>query len=222
MEITDPVDRRWEVVYEQRKITEEEARKLEAIIEQWKVSDTKINFQSLAKALNCPATLLHEKPYENMIKAAQTEQQLILRKKEKNDLRNKARDFIDSKLEYGEPIVAYEVYAHIGRGVNHLKRHFRLKNTNDFIGLVSLDKHIDGDTEVSYEFLPKWWGAGYTTEVMGEVLNFALNVLTLTKVIAGTQTANLRSCRLLEKLGMKLQITVQRHGAEQAIYSIEK
>lgn len=97
-----------------------------------------------------------------------------------------------------------------------------LKSTNDFIGLVSLDKHIDGDTEVSYEFLPNWWGSGYATEVIGEVLTFAFNVLNITKVIAETQTANLRSCRVLEKLGMKLERTVQRHGAEQAIYSIEK
>lgn len=107
-----------------RVLGEEEARKLETIIEQWKISDIKIYFQSLAKALNCPAIILHEKPYENIIKAAQTEQQLFHRKKEKKDLRNKAKNFIDSKLEYGEPIVAYEVYAHIGQGINYLKRRF--------------------------------------------------------------------------------------------------
>lgn len=115
---------RWKTVKKRRVITKEEARKLEAIIEQWKMSDTKINFQSLAKALNCPATLLHEKPYENIIKAAQTEQQMLLRKKEKKDLRNQAKNFIATQLEYGEPIVAYEVYAHIGQGLNYLKRHF--------------------------------------------------------------------------------------------------
>lgn len=107
-----------------RVISEEEAKKLEAIIEQWKMSDTKITFQGIAKALNCPAIILHDKPYEDMIMVAQTEQQFLLHKREKNELRKKARDFIASKLQRGEPIVAYEVYAHIGRGVNHLKRHF--------------------------------------------------------------------------------------------------
>ncbi|MDR3542020.1 MAG: TniQ family protein [Desulfosporosinus sp.] len=111
-------------VKKRRVITKEEARKLGVIIEQWKMSDTKINFQSLAKTLNCPATLLYEKPYKNIIKAAQTEQQMLLLKKEKKGLRNKAKNFIDTKLEYGEPIVAYEVYANIGRRVNYLKRHF--------------------------------------------------------------------------------------------------
>lgn len=107
-----------------RSITEEEARRLETIIEQWKMSDTRITFQGLAKALNCPTIILHVKPYEDMVIAAQSEQQFLLHKKEKNELRKKVREFIDSKLQSGEPIVAYEIYAHIGRGVNHLKRHF--------------------------------------------------------------------------------------------------
>lgn len=107
-----------------RVITEEEIQKLKVIIEHCKVSETKITFQGLAKALNCPAIILHERPYENMIKEAQTEQQLFLRKKEKNEVHKRARDFINSKLECGEPTVAYEVYTHIGKGINHLKRHF--------------------------------------------------------------------------------------------------
>ncbi|WP_229520786.1 hypothetical protein [Paenibacillus sp. GM2] len=107
-----------------RVITEGELRKLESIIEQWKMSDIKITFHGLAKALNCPAIILHEKPYEDMVITAQTEQQFLLRKREKNELRKRVREFIDSKLHSGEPIVAYEIYAHIGRGVNHLKRHY--------------------------------------------------------------------------------------------------
>lgn len=107
-----------------RVITEGETQRLEAIIEQWKLSDTKITFQGLAKELNCLPIILHDKPYEDMIMAAQREQQFLLHKREKNELRKKATDFIDSKLQCGEPIVAYEIYAHIGRGVNHLKRHF--------------------------------------------------------------------------------------------------
>lgn len=98
----------------------------------------------------------------------------------------------------------------------------RLKDTYEFIGLVSLDKHIDGEKEVSYEFIPDWWGQGYAYEVIREVLVFAFNNLNLSKIIAETQKANDRSCRLLEKLGMHLEKTVERYGAEQAIYSIEK
>lgn len=98
----------------------------------------------------------------------------------------------------------------------------RLNDLNSCIGFVSLDSHLDGiHTEVSYEFLPEWWGHGYAREVIQEILSYAFNELSLSKVIAETQTANRSSCSLLEKLGMQLEETVQRYGAEQAIYSIE-
>ncbi|WP_413305938.1 GNAT family N-acetyltransferase [Bacillus sp. 1P10SD] len=96
------------------------------------------------------------------------------------------------------------------------------KHTDDFIGMVSLDPHHDGDyLEMSYQLLPTWWGAGYATEVVQVIINFALDDLNLPKVIAETQIANRPSCRLLEKLGMNLEGTLSRFGAEQAIYSIK-
>jgi [ribosomal protein S5]-alanine N-acetyltransferase len=98
----------------------------------------------------------------------------------------------------------------------------RKKHTDNFIGMVSLDPHHDGVYyEVSYQLLPDWWGAYYATEVVQVIINFALNELKLPKVIAETQTANIASCKLLEKLGMKLEGTINRFGAEQAIYSIK-
>ncbi|WP_413306207.1 GNAT family N-acetyltransferase [Bacillus sp. 1P10SD] len=91
-----------------------------------------------------------------------------------------------------------------------------------FIGMVSLDPHHDGIYyEVSYQLLPNWWGVGYATEVVQVVINFALNELKQPKIIAETQIANIVSCRPLEKLGMKLEGTINRFGAEQAIYSIK-
>lgn len=96
----------------------------------------------------------------------------------------------------------------------------RLEENNQFIGLVSLDKHVDGGTEISYELLPYWWGAGYATEVIRRVIIFAFNELNIFKLLAETQTANALSCRLLERVGMKRK--VQRFGAEQSLYFIEK
>ncbi len=98
----------------------------------------------------------------------------------------------------------------------------REKHTDDFIGLVSLDPHHDGDyLEISYQLLPNWWGKGYASEVVQLLIHYALNELNLSKVIAETQTANTSSCKLLERLGMELERTISRFGAEQAIYSIQ-
>lgn len=99
----------------------------------------------------------------------------------------------------------------------------REKHTANFIGLVSLDPHHDGTyVEISYQFSPDWWGRGYATETVGRVIQFALTELNLSKVLAETQTANASSRKLLERLGMKLERTTTRFGAEQSIYSIER
>ncbi|WHY87354.1 GNAT family N-acetyltransferase [Neobacillus novalis] len=98
----------------------------------------------------------------------------------------------------------------------------REKLSENFIGLVSLDPHHEGvRLEISYQFLPDWWGSGYATEVIQVILDFGLNELKLEKIVAETQTANKSSCRLLERVGMELERTISRFGAEQAIYSIQ-
>lgn len=87
------------------------------------------------------------------------------------------------------------------------------------IGDVCLDPHHDGnDTEISYQFSPSSWGQGFATEVARCVLDYAMNELNLPCVVAETQVANRPSCRLLERLGMKLDREVQRFGERQAIY----
>ncbi|WP_253300427.1 GNAT family N-acetyltransferase [Paenibacillus lautus] len=97
----------------------------------------------------------------------------------------------------------------------------RLKGSNQFIGLVSLDKHIDGGTELSYEFLPFYWGQGFASEVTIRVIKYAFAELGISKLLAETQIANLGSCKLLERVGMKMERTIQRFGAEQGIFSIQ-
>ena len=98
----------------------------------------------------------------------------------------------------------------------------RVKKNNFLarIGIVSLGKHHNKiDTEISYQLLPEWWGKGYGTEAVQAVLNHALTVLGLPRVIAETQIANIASCRLLERMGMRLEGTVERFGAKQGIFT---
>ena len=97
----------------------------------------------------------------------------------------------------------------------------RKKEDNKLIGLVSLSLHHDGiNTEVSYQLLPKWWGYGYATEVIKEVITYAFKELNLSKVVAETQIANKYSCKLLNRVGMSLEQTIERFDEEQGIFSI--
>lgn len=93
------------------------------------------------------------------------------------------------------------------------------KSDQKFIGVVSLSPHYDGtDIEVSYEFLPAYWGRGFAAETVLRVLEHALDELRLLRVIAETQIANEKSIRLLERIGMRFEREVERFGATQAIY----
>lgn len=99
----------------------------------------------------------------------------------------------------------------------------RDRESNGFMGLVSLDPHHNGeDVEVSYQLLPKWWEKGYATEVINRVIKFAFEVLDINKIVAEMQTANIRSKKLLEKVGMQLVTTYQRFNEEQSLYAVEQ
>jgi [ribosomal protein S5]-alanine N-acetyltransferase len=54
------------------------------------------------------------------------------------------------------------------------------------------------------------------------LIEYAFNELGIQKLVAETQTANIRSCKLLEKVGMIMEQRIIRFGAEQAVYSIQK
>ncbi|CAM4008269.1 GNAT family N-acetyltransferase [Mesobacillus zeae] len=99
----------------------------------------------------------------------------------------------------------------------------REQGSGEFIGMVSLDAHHDGEGhEVSFQFFPQWWGAGYATESVKEILHYGFHELKLPRIMAETQMANKPSRKLLERLGMKLIKTCDRFGAKQGIYFIDQ
>ena len=56
--------------------------------------------------------------------------------------------------------------------------------------------------EIYYNILPEFWGKGFATEVGKALVKFGFKELKLHKVEAGVQTENIRSIKVLEKLGM--------------------
>lgn len=97
----------------------------------------------------------------------------------------------------------------------------RLKNTNEFIGLISLDTHHDGiSKELSCQFLPVYWGKGYALETLKKVIYFAFSELNLVKIVSETQVANKASCNLLARLGMSIEEKIIRFNEEQYIFSL--
>lgn len=71
------------------------------------------------------------------------------------------------------------------------------------IGLIGLAPHHDGQlTEISYQFLPAYWGKGIAFETVSAVIEYALMECKLARLVAETHEANTASRRLLQRCGM--------------------
>ncbi|MFT3912209.1 MAG: GNAT family protein [Ferruginibacter sp.] len=92
----------------------------------------------------------------------------------------------------------------------------KLIETNEFIGLIALNigKPHYRIAEVWYKTDPAYWGKGYTTEALREILKLGFEKLKLHRIEAGCAVGNLASIRVLEKAGMT------REGRKRAILPI--
>lgn len=61
------------------------------------------------------------------------------------------------------------------------------------------------EVEVGYSFLPEFWGRGYATELARESVRVGFNELKLPELISFTQTTNLASRRVMEKVGFRYE-----------------
>jgi len=80
-----------------------------------------------------------------------------------------------------------------------------------FIGWCSLH-HWDADhrrASLGYCFTDAAWGRGYATEAAGALLGWAFDTLGLRRVQAETDTRNVASARVLEKLGFVREGTLR-------------
>jgi RimJ/RimL family protein N-acetyltransferase len=94
------------------------------------------------------------------------------------------------------------------------------------VGMISIEPagNNHGQTEVSYQLLPEYWGNGYGREAVSAAVAWALEEITPAPpvVIAVTQEANGRSRRLLESIGTKQAGTFAEWDALQVMYSVDR
>lgn len=80
----------------------------------------------------------------------------------------------------------------------------RLKESDTIIGLCGMfltaDKFKMG--EIYYKLIPEYWGYGYATEIAKALVNFGFIKLKLHRIEAGTAIKNIKSLKVLEKIGM--------------------
>lgn len=80
--------------------------------------------------------------------------------------------------------------------------------TGEFVGFVGLsravfDSPITPATEVGWRLARPFWGHGYATEGALAALDFAFTELELEEVVSFTAVGNIRSRRVMERIGMR-------------------
>lgn len=95
-------------------------------------------------------------------------------------------------------------FAECGFGAYAVER----KAEGDFIGFVGLhriafDVDFAPGVEIAWRLLPEVWGRGYAPEAATACLDYAGNVLGLETVYSFTSLPNVRSQRVMQKIGME-------------------
>jgi ribosomal-protein-alanine N-acetyltransferase len=77
------------------------------------------------------------------------------------------------------------------------------RDSGDIIGKCGLEVLSDGRTEIGYRVRRDKWGEGYATEAARAWLDYGFSTLGLSRVVAMIESANHRSIRVAEKIGMR-------------------
>ncbi|MCJ8270546.1 MAG: GNAT family N-acetyltransferase [Psychrosphaera sp.] len=95
----------------------------------------------------------------------------------------------------------------------------KLKSDGTPIGLCGLLKRDDFDCpDVGYAFLPKYTGQGYATEAAKGAMVWGKETLGIKRIIAITMPGNKGSIKVLEKLGLVSNKTIDFMDSENLLF----
>ena len=90
--------------------------------------------------------------------------------------------------------------------------HWTLEHEGRVVGRVGLTPAPEhGRAELGYELARRLWNRGLMTEAASAVIDEAFRKLPLRKILAHAIVANVGSTRVMEKVGMRHEVTLRRH-----------
>jgi len=133
-------------------------------------------------------------------------------------------------LPTGLPRSRERTQAGLTHFMNHWQQHgfgvwaVLLKETDTFIGYAGLQYLPDSsEVEVLYGLAKPYWGQGLAFDAGQTALRYGFETLQLPRLIGMAFPANVASCRILEKLGLKLTTELpQFHGPELNYYLLKR
>lgn len=144
---------------------------------------------------------------------------MILRPWQPSDARLMVELFADplvTAFPWGRPLRPSEAVAMLARWVDHWETQgfgpwaVTMKDSGVLAGTAGLSvptflPEVLPAVELGWRFFPGYWGRGLATEAARTGLATAFDDLSLDRVVSVAQPGNLASCRLAERLGMKVQ-----------------
>jgi RimJ/RimL family protein N-acetyltransferase len=144
-----------------------------------------------------------------------TTERLILRRWRPSDREPFARLNGDPRVmeHYPAPLSPQESDSLVDRIESHFRRHgfgfcaVALRHSGEFIGFIGLnipawEVPCMPCVEIGWRLAPEHWGRGLATEGARAVVRHAFDALALEQIVAFTTPGNVRSWRVMEKLGM--------------------
>jgi ribosomal-protein-alanine N-acetyltransferase len=98
-----------------------------------------------------------------------------------------------------------------------------LRATGEILGDCGLKTLEAGpEIEVGYRFGKAHWGQGYATEGAAASVEYGFNTLQLPRIVAVVEPANTASCKVIEKIGLKLQGQAPYYGRTMNYYAADR
>lgn len=114
----------------------------------------------------------------------------------------------------------------LGRMIAHQEQHgfcywaVEEKKSGQLIGSCGVTYLKDEQQiDFGYTLAQSFWGRGYATEAAGACLRYAFKNLNLPEIVAGVDSRNVASQRVLEKIGFIYQRTEHLDGADDLWYA---
>ena len=135
-------------------------------------------------------------------------ERLILRPMAEQDIPSMLRMFNDDEVREflgGHPPRDKHSMLKSVRGRQETQWAVMLKGSDEYIGEVHVPNIVEGYLgEIGYLFLREYWGSGYAQEAVHAMIEHCKNALQLKRLYAHVDDRNVRSKKLLEKLGFQL------------------
>jgi len=143
-------------------------------------------------------------------------ERLVLKAPSVDDLNDLKVLFTDQKVTHflGGPRTPATIQDELELAIDHYHKYrFSLGNVylkdGTFIGqagLIYFDYNKSNhEIELSYALLPAYWGFGYGGELAKALIEYGFKQLHFRKIIATTRPENMRSKKILERLGFQFQ-----------------